>query len=53
MPSGVPVIIVEEPGKAPAVYEAASTVIYVLGHPPLSHRPCLSPPLGVHRISAQ
>jgi DNA-binding transcriptional regulator YhcF (GntR family) len=32
VPSGVPVIIVEEPGKAPAVYEAASTVIFVLGH---------------------
>lgn len=32
VPSGVPVIIVEEPGKAPAVYEAVSTVIYVLGH---------------------
>jgi DNA-binding transcriptional MocR family regulator len=35
VPSGVPVIIVEEPGKAPAVYEAASTVIYVLGHHPV------------------
>jgi len=29
LPSGVPVIVVEEPGRAPAVYEAASTVVYV------------------------